>query len=234
MDAKGIARALRKELSGLGLDITHSQALELMARTAGLKDWNVLSAQPTGPLAPAPATTGYHCPGCGKQGTLKSPCTAFVEQGPSNEDGYLCEGNADHYYCSACGHQFLDWSSDWPWASEQSGYLVLLGRVESGAWVAFAYAAGDVLAVLATHGWGPGYPYGLCVDNLEAIGQVLNEEVARGEENRLGDRLDDFGVGAYYCQQGSTPQNALQALFGSLPPGIVLHNRDIGTVPVVK
>lgn len=44
LDAKIMAKALRTALAERSIDITHSEALELVARQFGLKDWNTLSA----------------------------------------------------------------------------------------------------------------------------------------------------------------------------------------------
>jgi len=43
-DAKQMAKALRTALSSRGLELTHSETLELVAQQFGLADWNVLSA----------------------------------------------------------------------------------------------------------------------------------------------------------------------------------------------
>jgi len=44
-EAKAMARALREGLAETGLEISHSRALELVARQAGARDWNTLSAR---------------------------------------------------------------------------------------------------------------------------------------------------------------------------------------------
>jgi hypothetical protein len=54
-DAKLMAKTLRAELAKANLDITHSQALELVARQLGLAQWNILSARIE---AAEPAQTG--------------------------------------------------------------------------------------------------------------------------------------------------------------------------------
>lgn len=44
-DPKAMAKRLRSQLaSSYGLELTHSQSLELIAQTHGLRDWNTLSA----------------------------------------------------------------------------------------------------------------------------------------------------------------------------------------------
>lgn len=45
LDAKAMARALKQQLSDLELHITHSQALELVAKQFALDSWNVLAAR---------------------------------------------------------------------------------------------------------------------------------------------------------------------------------------------
>jgi hypothetical protein len=45
-DPKAMARRLRVELAHYGQDVSHSQALELVAKAYGLKDWNTLAARP--------------------------------------------------------------------------------------------------------------------------------------------------------------------------------------------
>lgn len=44
-DAKAMAKALREELARTGTDISHSQALEIVARQLGLATWDILSAK---------------------------------------------------------------------------------------------------------------------------------------------------------------------------------------------
>lgn len=44
-DAKAMAKALREALAGRDLTITHSEALEIVARQFGLASWNILSAK---------------------------------------------------------------------------------------------------------------------------------------------------------------------------------------------
>lgn len=44
-DAKAMAKTLREALAGRGTPITHSEALEIVARQFGLPDWNVLAAR---------------------------------------------------------------------------------------------------------------------------------------------------------------------------------------------
>jgi len=44
-DAKAMAKAMREALAERGLTITHSEALEIVARQFGLETWNILSAR---------------------------------------------------------------------------------------------------------------------------------------------------------------------------------------------
>ncbi|SEM60088.1 hypothetical protein SAMN04488103_101592 [Gemmobacter aquatilis] len=51
--AKAQAKALRAAMQAEGRDISHGEALELIAKSHGLKDWNTLSAAiGNGPQAP--------------------------------------------------------------------------------------------------------------------------------------------------------------------------------------
>ena len=65
-DAKAMAKAMREALAQTGVDIPHSQALEIVARQFGLANWNLLAAK-LGDETPA-AETGaiafrrlHHC-----------------------------------------------------------------------------------------------------------------------------------------------------------------------------
>ena len=62
-DAKAMARSLREGLGQKGCALTHTDCLELIARSFGLKDWHVLAAMietgsspPVGPPAPSSNT----------------------------------------------------------------------------------------------------------------------------------------------------------------------------------
>jgi hypothetical protein len=52
-EAKAQAKTLRRALAAEGTALSHAQALELVARQNGVRDWNTLSAQ-LGKAAPAP------------------------------------------------------------------------------------------------------------------------------------------------------------------------------------
>ena len=44
-DAKAMAQTLRDALKVKSISVSHSESLELVARTLGLPDWNHLAAQ---------------------------------------------------------------------------------------------------------------------------------------------------------------------------------------------
>jgi catechol 2,3-dioxygenase-like lactoylglutathione lyase family enzyme len=54
LDAKAMAKAARQQLAALDVQLTHSQALELVAKQFGLDNWNVLAAK----IETAAPTTG--------------------------------------------------------------------------------------------------------------------------------------------------------------------------------
>lgn len=55
-DAKPMARALRAALAERGTAITHSEALELVARQLGFGNWNILAARIAAEAQASPAT----------------------------------------------------------------------------------------------------------------------------------------------------------------------------------
>src|ERR1700733_2838634 len=79
-DAKAMAHTLRDALLQKAVETTHSECLELIAKTFGYENWNILSAKieaarPHGPAAPALSPTAaqgpappktLHCSFCGK------------------------------------------------------------------------------------------------------------------------------------------------------------------------
>jgi len=74
-DAKVMAHSLRDALKAKAMEITHSESLELIAKTFGFENWNILSAkidaaQPqSGPAVGHPAPTPQvvlYCSFCGK------------------------------------------------------------------------------------------------------------------------------------------------------------------------
>ncbi|WP_332689692.1 glyoxalase superfamily protein, partial [Devosia sp.] len=44
-DAKAMAKAMREALAQKNLDVSHSEALEIVARQFGLDTWNILSSK---------------------------------------------------------------------------------------------------------------------------------------------------------------------------------------------
>lgn len=75
-DAKAMAQTLRESLKTRSFDITHSAALELIAKVLGFKDWQVLAARieadrpAARPIEPSPepsaAPSTLYCSFCGK------------------------------------------------------------------------------------------------------------------------------------------------------------------------
>ncbi|MCO6409792.1 glyoxalase superfamily protein [Hoeflea alexandrii] len=45
LDSKAMAKAMRERLADKGIDMPHSEALEIVARQFGLDSWNILSAR---------------------------------------------------------------------------------------------------------------------------------------------------------------------------------------------
>ncbi|MEZ5812603.1 MAG: glyoxalase superfamily protein [Rhizobiaceae bacterium] len=62
IDYKQHARRLRTALGETGIDISHSGALELVAKQFGARDWNTLAASPVEPDA-APFSVGQRVEG---------------------------------------------------------------------------------------------------------------------------------------------------------------------------
>ncbi len=48
MDAKAMAKAMREALAARNVDLTHSEALEIVARQFGFDNWNILSSRLSG------------------------------------------------------------------------------------------------------------------------------------------------------------------------------------------
>ncbi len=61
-DAKLMARTLKAELAKANLDITHSHALELVARQLGFDQWNILAARIAAKPDPSQAEIGLESP----------------------------------------------------------------------------------------------------------------------------------------------------------------------------
>ncbi|WP_191907810.1 glyoxalase superfamily protein [Nocardioides cynanchi] len=51
-DPKSMARRLRADLAQRGVELSHSEALEIVAHQYGVRDWNTLAAQPPEPVDP--------------------------------------------------------------------------------------------------------------------------------------------------------------------------------------
>jgi hypothetical protein len=69
--AKAMAQALRRDLKAQSLDITHSNALELIAKAFGFKNWQVLAARieadlATKKLVQPRSSSVLYCSFCGK------------------------------------------------------------------------------------------------------------------------------------------------------------------------
>jgi hypothetical protein len=100
-DAKAMARSLRHGLTDHGLDLSHSQSLELTAKAFGYDNWNILAAkieaaQPDlGEAGPSGPKTLF-CSFCGKA----SHDVATLIAGPSvficNECVGLCDDIVEH------------------------------------------------------------------------------------------------------------------------------------------
>lgn len=70
-DSKAMAHSLRQALAAKAVSITHSDSLELIAKTFGLDNWNILAARieaarPAADVAAANGATTLHCSFCGK------------------------------------------------------------------------------------------------------------------------------------------------------------------------
>lgn len=63
-DAKAMAHTLRDALKVKSISVSHSESLELVARTLGFHDWNVLSAaiQSSRPIAVQPGQSSARSP----------------------------------------------------------------------------------------------------------------------------------------------------------------------------
>ena len=58
-DSKTMAKVLRKALAERGIDISHSDSLELVARQFGFANWNMLSARIDEERAPPTLPAGW-------------------------------------------------------------------------------------------------------------------------------------------------------------------------------
>lgn len=62
-DFKSHAKRLREALAADGIAVTHSKALELVARQNGARDWNTLAARPEAAATGAPFAVGERVAG---------------------------------------------------------------------------------------------------------------------------------------------------------------------------
>ncbi len=58
LQSKSMAKSLRESLAALGLDVTHSQCLEVVAKQFGFHDWNTLAAKINLETIPSEAVAG--------------------------------------------------------------------------------------------------------------------------------------------------------------------------------
>jgi hypothetical protein len=93
MDSKHMAKALRLALAGRGQEISHSDALELVARQFGFANWNMLSARiDAAQLKPLELPSGWHVAHGTNEGNYrlgidpKAPGTALIESRPDRSD----------------------------------------------------------------------------------------------------------------------------------------------------
>lgn len=92
LDSKLMAKALRQALAERGQEISHSEALELVARQYGFANWNMLSARiAAAHLAPLELPQGWHVAHGTNEGNYrlgidpKSPGTALIESRPDRD-----------------------------------------------------------------------------------------------------------------------------------------------------
>ncbi|MBC8740454.1 hypothetical protein F6X40_27850 [Paraburkholderia sp. UCT31] len=183
-NAKTQARKLREYLISKGVELGHSEALEAVSAMDGAADWNTRAAA----LVAAPQKDELFCPYCGVRGKVRDVGCAFVEQGSSIGDGYLFEGNADHFRCTGCGGQFLRWQPD-ELATKCSDLLVFVYEEpeHEGVWHAFSVEFGEVAAALGAR----------TLKQLEvALRQVSDLELFRLRDVVDSDYINDLGFEA--------------------------------------
>lgn len=93
LDSKHMAKALRQALAERGQEISHSDALELVARQFGFANWNMLSARiEAAQLTPLELPSGWHVASHTNEGNYrlgidpKLPGTALIESRPDRSD----------------------------------------------------------------------------------------------------------------------------------------------------
>lgn len=173
------------------------------------------------------------CPKCGTKGSLKAVSSAYVEQGPGCDRGYLFEGDADHLACSVCGYQFLDWQSQWPNFLETPGYLLLLAKLDAPAdmppsYGAYLVPASHAMALLTTYRYPTQRVGGATINPFEVTDTV--EGVVAGlkilQTIKYGVlTLKNFftanGVDSEFGAKGSSPLEALNTLQSCLKDSVV-------------
>lgn len=187
--AKSMANAMRELFEVKGVKLSQSEALEFVAKTQGLKDWNVLSAKLTDAKAMAAhAQFPCFCTKCGSHGTIEEVAEAFVEQGAYDGETYEYEGKAPLYACSACGGQFLDWNVDLDELKEKQTQHVLVAVEVQGRWVCRAYQARHPM-----HACGYESTTGIAewlADGVQAHRATLQSVIAAGLISEAVFRLD--------------------------------------------
>lgn len=93
LDSKHMAKALRQALAERGQEISHSEALELVARQFGFANWNMLSARiAAAHLAPLELPPGWHVAHGTNEGNYRlgidpnSPGSALIESRPDRDN----------------------------------------------------------------------------------------------------------------------------------------------------
>ena len=89
LESKHMAKALRQALAERGQEISHSDALELVARQYGFANWNMLAARiEAAQLAPLELPPGWHVAGHTNEGNYRlgidpaAPGTALIASRP--------------------------------------------------------------------------------------------------------------------------------------------------------
>jgi ClpX C4-type zinc finger/Glyoxalase superfamily protein len=104
-DAKAMAQSLRQALTARDVTITHSDSLELIAKSFGLDNWNILAAKigdggpPALPAAEADSPAGpptYFCSFCGKSQHEVAKLIAGPNSFICDECVGLCVNIIDH------------------------------------------------------------------------------------------------------------------------------------------
>ncbi len=93
LDSKHMAKALRQALAERGQEISHSDALELVARQYGFANWNMLAARiEAATLRPLDLPPGWHVANGTNEGNYrlgvdpKAPGTALIESRPDRSE----------------------------------------------------------------------------------------------------------------------------------------------------